>query len=88
MIRTGDGEDDWRWGAYRSAAQECAALRRYLGRAATVACRRISEAYGLGAGAEFAARHGLLAEDPDHVARAQVLDSLARLGFVRAQERA
>lgn len=83
IIRTGSGEDDWRWGAYRSAQEECAALRRYIERVTTVAARRISEAYGLGAGDEWARRHGLTADDPDHTARILVRKSLASVCHMR-----
>jgi len=47
------------WRAYRSAGQHARALRRYLDRAVHVAASRISEAYGLGQGAEWIARHSL-----------------------------
>ena len=43
-----------------------------------MAASRISETYGLGAGAEWAARHGLImGRDPDTMAQGQVLASLA-----------
>jgi hypothetical protein len=77
VVRTGPRADDWRWGAYRSAAAESAALRRWIAEAPGRAAGRISEAYGLGAGSEWAARHGFVAGPPsDSRAEAQVLASL------------
>jgi hypothetical protein len=66
------------WRAYRSAGQHARALRRYLDRAVHVAASRISEAYGLGQGAEWMARHGLDSNhDSDARAAAQTRASVA-----------
>jgi hypothetical protein len=76
VVRTGPRADDWRWGAYRSAAAESAALRRWIAEAPGRAAGRISEAYGLGAGSEWAARHGFVSDRAESRAEAQVLASL------------
>ena len=66
------------WRAYRSAGQHARVLRRYLDRAVHVAASRISEAYGLGTGAEWLARHGLASNhDSDGRAAAQTRASVA-----------
>jgi len=57
IVRYGPREDDWRWGAYPTAAEHAAAYRRYCERAVQVAASRISECYGLGVGSEWAERH-------------------------------
>ena len=61
------------------AREECAALQRYMARVVAVAASRISEAYGMGEGARWAARHGLTVADADAdaVARAQATASMA-----------
>ena len=74
--RTGPGPDDWVWDG--SVSGRARRARRYLAEAATLAARRISEAYGLGAGGAWAAKHGLgeAVSDPDRWAAAQVRASL------------
>jgi len=53
--RTGTGEDDWAWdGSARAKAKRA---RKFLTEAVAVAARRISQAYGLGAGSEWARKH-------------------------------
>jgi len=59
--------------------EECATLQRYMERVVTVAASRISEAYGMGEGGRWAARHGLTVADADAVARAQATTSLAEV---------
>lgn len=78
IVRTGPGEDDWRWdGSVRGRARRA---REFLREAVGVAAARISEAYGLGAGSEWAERHFGVAGD-ERAAEAQVLESLRRLGI-------
>jgi len=76
--RTGPRRDDWAWDmSIRGRARQS---RRFLRTAISVAASRISEVYGLGAGAEWATRHGFdLLADTDARASAQTLASLARL---------
>lgn len=72
------GRDTGDWRAYRSAGEHARALRRYLDRVVHVAASRISEAYGLGAGAEWVERHKLASRhDSDVRAAAQTRASLA-----------
>ena len=59
--------------------EHLAALRRYVDRAVPVAASRVSEAYGLGRGSEWAARHQLHAPAADARAAGQALASLARV---------
>lgn len=54
IVRTGPGAQDWRWdGSVRGRAKRA---RQYIEQAVGVAASRISQAYGLGAGSEWAAR--------------------------------
>ena len=55
IIRTGPGEDDWRWDESRRGKARRA--RQFLADAVRAAAIRISECYGLGLGSEWAARH-------------------------------
>jgi len=75
--RTGPRHDDWSWDmSVRGRARQA---RWFLRNAVTVAAARISEVYGLGAGAEWATRHGFEpSADTDARAAAQTLASLAR----------
>ncbi len=74
--RTGPGPDDWRWD--RSQRARVRRAEAFLREAVGVAASRISEAYGLGAGAAWAIRHGLpLRADPDSASAAAVLASVA-----------
>lgn len=55
IIRTGSGVDDWRWdSSLRGRARRA---RKFLREAVSVAAGRISEAYGLGTGSEWARLH-------------------------------
>ena len=55
IIRTGSGQDDWRWDESRRGKARQA--RRFLSSAVQVAAARISECYGLGLGSDWAERH-------------------------------
>lgn len=78
IVATGE---EWQWRSYRSASAEIRALRSYMGRATHVAASRISQAYGQGAGAAWADRHGLASPgDSDALARASAVASLAAVG--------
>jgi hypothetical protein len=65
----------------KSAARAAAAWERWIVEAPPFAAGRISEAYGMGAGSGFLARHGLLpAPQCETRATAQALASLSAVG--------